>query len=107
MADWYFTERLESFIRNWLYNTLDAASHWFRYEYQSSLGSIHCHGAAKLRNDPDLCNLTDKALRGVLTQKQIDEGVDESLLDKLHSEVQDGKIAPELSADVQLGTFNL
>ena len=42
IVDWFFTERLESFVKYWLYNTLDAKWHWFRYEYQGR-GSIHCH----------------------------------------------------------------
>ena len=58
--DWFFTQRLESFIKQWLYDTLDAKWHWFRYEYQGR-GSIHCHGTVKLNNDPGLCQLTELA----------------------------------------------
>ncbi|CAB4029508.1 Hypothetical predicted protein [Paramuricea clavata] len=50
----------------------DSTSHWFRYEYQSR-GSIHCHGTAKLNNDPGLCQLTQTALKGFLAQKFKDE----------------------------------
>ncbi|CAB4020199.1 Hypothetical predicted protein [Paramuricea clavata] len=48
---------------------------WFftqRYEYQGR-GSIHCHGTAKLNNDPGLCQLTRTALKGFLAQKLKDE----------------------------------
>ena len=61
VVDWFFTQRLESFVKHWLYDTLGAKWHWFRYEYQGR-GSIHCHGTAKLNNDPGLCQLTQIAL---------------------------------------------
>ena len=68
VVDWFFTKRLESFIKHWLYNTLDAEWHWYRFEYQGR-GNINCHGTAKLKNDPGLCELTKIALKGFLTQK--------------------------------------
>ncbi|XP_046856025.1 uncharacterized protein LOC124449122 [Xenia sp. Carnegie-2017] len=68
LVDWFFTQRLESFIKHWLYETLGAKWHWFRYEYQGR-GSIHCHGTSKLKNDPGLCQLTETALKGFLAQK--------------------------------------
>ena len=55
-------------MKHWLYDTLDAKWHWYRYEYQGR-GSIHCHGTAKLNNDPGLCQLTEKPLKGFLAQK--------------------------------------
>ena len=57
IVDWFFTQRREAFVKHWLYNTLDAKWHWHRFEYQGR-GSIHCHGTAKLKNDPGLCELT-------------------------------------------------
>ena len=72
IVDWFFTQRLESFVKHWLYDTLGAKWHWFRYEYQGR-GSIHCHGTAKLNNDPGLCQLTQTALKGFLAQKFKDE----------------------------------
>ena len=59
-------------MKHWLYDTLGAKWHWFRYEYQGR-GSIHCHGTAKLNNDPDLCQLTESALKGFLAKKFKDE----------------------------------
>ena len=53
IADWFFSERLKKFLKHWLYDSLDAEWHWYRFEYQSR-GSIHCHGVAKLNNDPGL-----------------------------------------------------
>ncbi len=64
IVHWFFIQRLQ----NWLYHTLGAKWHWFRYEYQGR-GSIHCHGTAKLNNDPGLCQLTQTALKGFLAQK--------------------------------------
>jgi hypothetical protein len=72
VVDWFFTHRLERFVKHWLYDTLGAKRHWFRYEYQGR-GSIHCHGTAKLNNDPGLCQLTQTALKGFLAQKFKDE----------------------------------
>ena len=72
IVDWFFTQRLESFVKHWLYDTLGAKWHWFRYEYQGR-GSIHCHGTAKLNNDPGLCQLTQTALKGFLAQKVKDD----------------------------------
>ena len=50
IVDWFFTKRIESFIKYWLYHTLKAEWHWYRFEYQAR-GSIHCHGTAKLKTD--------------------------------------------------------
>ena len=55
-------------MKHWLYDTLGAKWHWFRYEYQGR-GSIHCHGTAKLNDDPGLCQLTQTALKKFLAQK--------------------------------------
>ena len=38
-------------------------------EVYQGRGSIHCHGTAKLNNDPGLCQLTQIALKGFLAQK--------------------------------------
>jgi hypothetical protein len=62
LVDCFFTKRFESFIKHWLYETLNAEWHWYRYEFQAR-GSIHCHGTAKLKNDPGLCKLTEIALK--------------------------------------------
>ena len=40
LVDWFFMQRVESFIKHWLYKTLDAKWHWYRFEYQAR-GSIH------------------------------------------------------------------
>ena len=93
MSIGFFTQRLESFVKHWLYETLEAKWHWFRYEYQGR-GSIHCHGTAKLSNDPGLCQLTEIALKGFLAQKQKDKGdiVDTEQLDQ---DIQAGKDASD------------
>ena len=54
-----------------MYNALDAEWHWYRFEYQAR-GSIHCHGVAKLKNDPGLCKLSEIALKGYLAQKSLE-----------------------------------
>ena len=72
VVDWFSTQRLESFVKHWLYETLGAKWHWFRYEYQGR-DSIHYHGTTKLKNDPGLCQLTQIALNGFLAQKLKDK----------------------------------
>ena len=59
----FFTERVEKFVKHWLKNTLGSTWHWFRYEYAVQRGSIHCHGVAKLKSDPNLCELSQTALK--------------------------------------------
>ena len=49
---------------------------WYRYEYQAR-GSIHCHGTAKLKNDPGLCELTEIALKGYLAEQNFKLGLKE------------------------------
>ena len=73
ILDWFFTERTESFVKWWLYKSLQASWHWFRYEFAVQRGSIHCHGLAKLKDDPGLCELTKVALKGYLASKELEE----------------------------------
>jgi hypothetical protein len=93
VVDCFFTQRLESFVKHWLYDTLGAKWHWFRYVYQGS-GSIHCHGTAKLNNDPGLCQLTQTALKGFLAQKFKDEN-DCSDTIELDQDIQAGQKAAD------------
>ena len=67
--DWFFTERTESFVRHWFYNTLSVEWHWCRFEYAVVRAAIHCHGLAKLKDDPGLCDLALKAV----SAKQLSE----------------------------------
>ncbi|CAB4011401.1 ATP-dependent DNA helicase PIF1 [Paramuricea clavata] len=91
VVDCFFTQRLESFVKYWLYDTLGAKWHWFRYEYQ---GSIHCHGTAKVNNDPGLCQLTQSALKGFLAQKFKDEN-DCSDTTELDQDIEAGQKAAD------------
>ena len=91
IVDWFFTQRLESFVKHWLCDTLSAKWHWFRYEYQGR-GSIHCHGTAKLNNDPGLCQLTQTALKEFLAQK-FKDGNDCSGTTELDEDIEAGKQA--------------
>lgn len=69
--------------------TVDTKWHWFRYEYQGR-GSIHCHGTAKVPNDPGLCQLIEIALKGFWTQKQMDKG-DSVNTQQLDQDIEAGK----------------
>ena len=69
LVDWYFTKRIENFIKYWLYDALGAEWHWYQYEFQSR-GSIHCHSMAKLKSDPGLCNLIEIVLQAYLSKEE-------------------------------------
>ena len=60
VTDWYFSTKLQDFVQHWLYQSLDAEWHWYRLEYQAR-GSTHAHGCAKLKNDPGIYSLVQKA----------------------------------------------
>ncbi len=60
LTDWFFMQRLEEFIRHGLNGVMDAEWFWYRFEYQAR-GSIHAHGCAKLKNDPDIRLLRNHA----------------------------------------------
>ena len=70
LTDWFFVQRLGHFIKYWLYDTLDAEWHWYRFEYQAR-GSVHCHGITKLKSNPGLCRLSEIALLGFKAQERL------------------------------------
>ena len=58
----------------------DAEWHWLRFEYQAR-GSIHAHGCATLKNDPDIPTLKACAAKAwslletlIFFQPAIDDG---------------------------------
>ncbi len=89
LADWYFTSKLSDWVKQWLCSGLDADWYWYRFEYQARL-SIHAHGCAKLRNDPGICDLVQKAAIGWLAAEQI---MDDSEQCDLLQLIQDGEEA--------------
>lgn len=88
IVDWFFDQHVKSFIKHWLYDTLGASWHWYRYEYQAR-GSIHCHGTAKLKNDPGLCELTEIALKGYIAEQNLKLGLKEVN----QADIENGKLA--------------
>ena len=100
LLDWFFTERTEQFVNYWLKKTLGATWYWFRYEYSVQRGSIHCHGVAKLKSDPNLCNLSQIALQGYLAAQSLakDQLSHEMLLQK-QQEVKEGREAEKAICD--------
>ena len=97
IVDWFFNQRLENFIKHWLYGTLGAAWHWYRYEFQAR-GSIHCHGTAKLKNDPGLCELTEVALKGFLAEQKLEQKLCERKQEHLQ-DIENGKKAAKIICD--------
>lgn len=81
----------------WLYKTLQASWHWYRYEFQAR-GSIHCHGTAKLKNDPGLCTLTETALKGFLAEKNLQQNLCDENQDILQ-DIKNGKKAAATICD--------
>ena len=112
LLDWLFTERTERFIKFWLKKSLGASWHWYRYEYAVQRGSIHCHGVAKLQNDPGLCKLTEQALQGFLAFKFMDEhqgSLTDEQVQELQEKVEQGKNAESIVCnyvDFLLTTWN-
>ena len=95
LVDWYFTTRTEKFVKIWLYEHLRASWHWFRYEY-ASRGTIHCHGLAKLSDDPDLINLTSVALKGYLSRlflKNKSEDLSNDAIEQFQKDIEIGEKA--------------
>ena len=58
-------------MKYWLKKTLGATWYWFRYEYAVQRGSIHCHGVAKLKSNPNLCELSQIALQRYLAAQSL------------------------------------
>jgi hypothetical protein len=54
-------------------------------------GSIHCHGVAKLKNDPGLCQLTQVALKGHLAERKLSTENDVSNIAELTRDINIGK----------------
>ena len=92
ILDWFFTERVESFLKHWLYNIMGASWHWFRYEFTVLRGAIHVHGLAKLESDPDLNSLAEIATNGHLATKKLESECNllEQEIIGLQNEVTDG-----------------
>ena len=97
IIDWFFNQHLQSFIKHWLYGTLGAEWHWYRYEFQAR-GSIHCHGMAKLKNDPGRCELTGVALKGFLAEQILKQGSSEEKQTHLQ-DIQKGKMETKTICD--------
>ena len=112
LLDWLFSERTDRFVKFWLKESLQSSWHWYRYEYAVQRGSIHCHGVAKLKNDPGLCTLTEKALKGYLASKFKSENQNELTKEqivKINNEIHEGKEAEAIVCryvDFLLSTWN-
>ena len=72
IADWFFTAKLSEFVEQWLYKALNAEWHWYRFEYQARR-STHAHGCAKLKNDPGICSLVQKAAMAWLAEQNLQQ----------------------------------
>ena len=90
---WYFQHRTEKFVKYWLYEYLGATWHWFRYEFAALRGSVHCHGLAKLKNDPGLVELSKIAVLGHISNEKKSNDNTEENLHLLDFDIQNGEEA--------------
>ena len=97
LLDWFFTIRVEKFVKHWLYEKMGASWHWYRFEYALKRGSIHCHGLAKLKDDPGLCNLNQVAINGHNAQERLVSSNEFELehFDDLNRAVHEGKLSED------------
>lgn len=72
LVDWYFTTRLDIFLKHILDGVLEAAWRWHRMEWQLR-GAVHAHGVAQLHADPGLTELTSIAYEGLLAERELKE----------------------------------
>ena len=88
---------------HWLYDSLGAEWHRYRYEYQAR-GSTHAHGCAKLNNDPGLHTLIQKcALAWAITEEHTT--FSQEILSTIH-EGEEAKISVLKYADWLVTTWN-
>ena len=99
--------KLKDWVQQWLYESLDAEWHWFRYEYQAR-GSTHAHGCAKLKNDPGISQLVTKAAAGWLLSNEpsTGEAYSTSTRDAIIREADEAKAAVLQYADWLVTTCN-
>ena len=70
LVDWYFSWRLNQFLKYFFNEIFDCEWRWHRYEWQSRT-AIHAHGTARFKNDHDLIKLTTTVYIGRLTSKKL------------------------------------
>jgi hypothetical protein len=63
LVDWYFSFRLNKFLEIVFDDILQSDWRWHRYEWQQRT-SIHAHGCARFKNDPDIIKLTTIVYEG-------------------------------------------
>ena len=64
----------------------------YRFEISVLRGAVHCHGLAKLKSDPNLCEAVD----GYFAQQKIQEGnLANSELPLLQDTIDQGKLAEQ------------
>ncbi|RNA16317.1 ATP-dependent DNA helicase PIF1 [Brachionus plicatilis] len=97
LVDWFFSYRLNEFLKVVFDDILDCDWRWHRYEWQSR-SSIHAHGAVKFKNDPDLVKLTTELYIGRLAEKKIENKQydSEEVYNQLINDVKKGKESEEL-----------
>ena len=60
IADWFFYERFQQFLKCFYLDILGTKDYWLRFEWQHR-GSPHVHGLAWLPGAPDVQLFTDPA----------------------------------------------
>ena len=99
LADWFFSERLGSFIKHFFKGTLDFEWIWHRYEWQSRT-AIHAHGVVRLKNDPGISDLVAIVYKGRLAAENLKRpdfliSHNDEQLNRFRQMVSDGEAAKD------------
>lgn len=108
LSDWYFTERVDAFVKAFLEDLFEVEWYWFRCEWQSR-GSCHIHGCARLKNDPGLVHLTKVAAQGFQAGQEFSKANTDAERERLNRIIAEGKIAESTIvryADTLVSTYN-
>ncbi|CAF1006719.1 unnamed protein product [Brachionus calyciflorus] len=104
LVDWFFSHRLNEFLKVVFDDISDFEWRWHRYEWQSR-SAIHAHGAVKFKNDPDMVKLTKEVYISRLAEKKIEKKDYESeeILINLLDDVKKGKESEQVIINYSFG----
>ena len=88
--------RMRDMVQSWVRDTLHAEYDYTRMEWQSR-GVVHAHGCAKLKECPDMEQLTNAVIRGYVADLCLmdldDHNVEGSGAAALHADIKEGERA--------------
>ena len=84
LADWFFYERIQQFIKAFYVDVLGVTDYWMRFEWQHR-GSPHVHGLAWLPNAPDVEQILASANASGTTQLDMSSSALQELIQHVDS----------------------